>query len=76
MKDFYDSNWIFRHYISINELIDLCFKKLTTSKITIDKSENVIKAMLSIEFRGEKDEIPCILYQNQSNIEEAVKNLF
>ena len=32
--------------------------------------------MLSIEFRGEKDEIPCILYQNQSNIEEAVKNLF
>ena len=76
MKDFYDSNWIFRHYISINELFDLCFKKLTTSKITIDKSENVIKTMFLIEFRGEKDEIPCILYQNQSNIKEAVKNLF
>ena len=62
MKNFYDSNWIFRHYISINELIDLCFKKLTTSKITIDKNENVIKTMFLIEFRGEKDEkIPCIL---------------
>ena len=75
LQDFYDSNRIFRQYISIDELFDLYLKKLTTSEITIDKSDNIIKIIFLIEFRGEKDEIPFILYQNQFNIEEVIKNI-
>ena len=75
LQDFYDSNRIFRQYISIDELFNLYLKKLTTSEITIDKSDNIIKIIFSIEFRGKKDEIPFILYQNQFNIEELIKNL-
>ena len=75
LKDFYNSHRIFRQYISIDELFDLYLKKLTTSEITIDKSENVIKIIFLIEFRGEKDEIPFILYQNHFDIEQVIKNL-
>ena len=54
MQDFYDSTWILRFYILIDKLFGLHLKKLTTSEITIDKSENVIIIIFLIEFRGEK----------------------
>ena len=75
LQEFYNSNRLFRQYISIDELFNLFCKNLKKSEIIISKSENKIKVSFIIEFRGSKDEIPFILEPGQLKIEDIIKNL-
>ena len=75
LKDFYNSNRIFRQYISIEELYSLFFKSLKQSEIEIKEINKKITLTFIVEFREKKDEIPFILEPEEPKIEDIVLNL-
>ena len=75
LQDIFNSNRIFRQYISLEEMFNIYFKSLKESEVIIRKDNNKIKVCFLIEFRDKKDEVPFILKPEKSNIEDIVINL-
>ena len=75
LKDFYNSNRIFRQYISIEELYSLLFKSLKQSEIIIKQINKKVILTFIVEFREKKDEIPFILEPEEPKKVDIVLNL-
>lgn len=75
LKDFYESNKIFKQYDSIKDLFFSYFQSLSDSEILISYEDNKIKLCFIIEYRNQKIEIPFILNKEKADISNIVNNL-
>ena len=76
LEEFYNLNRFFRQYLSLEELFTILFKNLKNKEIKIYKKDDKIKLSFIVECRGKEEEIPFILYPEQSTIENIIDNIY
>ena len=78
LEEFFNLNKFFRQYLSLEDLFDDFFKNLKNTEISIPEiteNNNILKLILIIEVRGNKEEIPFTLEKNMTENEMLIFNL-